>query len=99
YLVRRPNEIFLASLDPCYRWIYGADAKLPEDIYDYDAFAALYQGNLVPAAEGKDGFLALAAGALSPESIEVIISEPYQQHGNECLEELTRAISRNQPHP
>jgi hypothetical protein len=99
YLVRRPNELFLTAIEPCYRDIYGKDAEVPSDIFDYDAYAALYKGNFKPAADGKDGFIALAAGVLATESIEAVIGEKWDQHGNECLDDLTRAIGQGLPHP
>jgi len=99
YLVRRPNEVFLRSLEDVYQAIYGADAAMPEDIFEHDAFAALYKGDTEPAANGKDGFLALAGGALSEETFRAKTGESWEPHGNELIDALRAAILDGRDHP
>lgn len=99
YLVRRSSEIFLRSLDQSYRSIYGEDAQMPVDICETDAFAALYQGKVEPIVSGQDGFFALAGGALSNESFDSHIGEPWEEYGNECIDELREAILNGSEHP
>jgi hypothetical protein len=99
YLVRRPAEVFLRCLKESYRSIYGTDVEIPKDLAKHDAFAALYEGRLGPAADGKPGFFALAGRALSSETFEANIGESWDQHGNECIDELRKAILSGTDHP
>jgi hypothetical protein len=99
YLVRRPNEVFLRSLHDAYRAVYGRDVVIPKDLDSTDAFAALYRGDMQPAAKGESGFFALAGGALSEQSFRTATGESWDQHGNECIEELTQAILGERDHP
>ncbi|MCP5535435.1 MAG: BREX-1 system adenine-specific DNA-methyltransferase PglX [Akkermansiaceae bacterium] len=99
YLVRRPNEIFLAPIEEIYRSLYGEDTDLPDDIFETDAIADLFRGNLERIAEGDDGSFPLLKGIVAYKSFESYFGERWDLNDNSFLDDVTNAVFRGEDHP